>query len=389
MKHIFTIESIDPTDLKKVEEFILFAKKIYQDHPLWGHPLDIDVEKHILPSKNQMLQNGHFTLWLVRDNKNNIMARIAAFAPNNSTIGKIGFFESIDNLEVSSLLFNTAKRWMLSKGMKAIEGPVNFGMRDEFWGCLVEGEHPPVYNMPYNPPYYKNLFESFGFLNYFDQITYLRPLEPNILHPLVTKAGKRVLQNTDYTIRNIGKEDPMLPHYFREIYNKAWASFEGVPPISIEEAIRQMKLIKPIIDKRLIIFGFYKDQPISFFILMPDIGQIFKTFHGKFGWYQKLKFLYSIKRGKFIDRIIGRIFGVIPEFQGKGIEAAMIVHFENIVLQPGFPYKTLELNWIGDFNPSMMKVCRMIGGHKHKKHTTYHLPISKDFVFKRATIVNK
>lgn len=389
MTQTLIIKTIDSTDNQGIDQFIRFPYTLYKGNPLWGNPLDEDVKKRITPTLNPYLQKGDFQLWIVQDESKTIVGRIAAFAPFKEKIGQLGFFECTENYSVAKLLFDTVKKWMLNHKMEAIDGPVNFGMRDEFWGCLVEGEYEPVYNMPYNPPYYKKYFEKYGFLNYFNQITYLRPLEAGVLHPLVTRAGNRILKNKDFTVRTIGKDDPLLPSYFRDIYNNAWAEFDGVPPITLEEANKQMAMIKPIIDKRLLIFGFYKAQPISFFIMMPDIGQIFKHFNGKFGWWEKLKFFFLFKQGKSIDRIIGRIFGVIPKFQGKGMEAAMVVHFEDIVSQPDFPYKTLELNWIGDFNPTMMKVSKMIGGTEHKKHTTYRLPIVDHFDFHRAKVVNK
>ncbi|QZT37763.1 hypothetical protein K5X82_02430 [Halosquirtibacter xylanolyticus] len=385
---MFKIESLSPNNPQHIKEFIQLAYKIYEDKPLWGNPLDLDVENRVTPSQNPMLRKGDFALWLVRDNNNQAVGRIAGLALHDDEIGQLGFFECIEDQEVSTLLFDTASAWMISKGKRALDGPVNFGMRDEFWGCLIEGEYTPVYNMPYNPSYYATYFEAYGFKNYFNQITYFRKMEAGVLHPLVTRAGQRVLRNSDFTVRNIGKDNPNLPSYFMEIYNNAWAAFEGVPPISLEEATKQMKMIEPIIDKRLIVFGFHKERPISFFIMMPDVGQIFKTFKGKFGWWEKLKFFFLLKREKTIDRVIGRIFGVVPEFQGKGMEAAMVVHFEKVIAEPNFPYKTLELNWIGDFNPPMMKVSKMIGGTEHKKHTTYRLPLAEDFIFERAKVVN-
>jgi hypothetical protein len=44
-----------------------------------------------------------------------------------------------------------------------MDGPINFGERDKFWGLLTEGFIEPLFGMNYNFPYYKDLFENYGF----------------------------------------------------------------------------------------------------------------------------------------------------------------------------------------------------------------------------------
>ena len=70
------------------------------------------------------------------------------------------------------MLFDVAKHWLLQKGMQAMDGPINFGERDRWWGLLVKGFEPPVYCLNYNPPYYQQLFENYGFKNYFNQVCF-------------------------------------------------------------------------------------------------------------------------------------------------------------------------------------------------------------------------
>jgi hypothetical protein len=147
--------------------------------------------------------------------------------------------------------------------------------------------------------------------------------------------------------------------------------------------------MEPVMDERLIIYGYYKGEPIAFFIMMPDIGQITKKFNGSFNWINKLRFFWDLKVMHRVDRVIGRIFGVIPEFQNKGVEGALVLFFQQQVLKPSFKYKTFELNWIGDFNPVMMKVAEFIGGKIYKTHVTYRYMIDREAEFSRAPLVNQ
>ena len=66
--------------------------------------------------------------------------------------------------------------WLAERGMEAMDGPINFGENDNFWGLLVEGFIPQSFGMNYNPPYYKDFFEKYGFTLYFEQVTNLLDL---------------------------------------------------------------------------------------------------------------------------------------------------------------------------------------------------------------------
>jgi hypothetical protein len=147
--------------------------------------------------------------------------------------------------------------------------------------------------------------------------------------------------------------------------------------------------MEPIMDERLVIFGYFKGEPIAFFVMMPDIGQITKKLNGKFSWHNKLRFFWELKIAHKVDRVIGRIFGVIPEFQNKGVEGALILFFQQEIMKPTFFYKTFELNWIGDFNPVMMKIAEFIGGSIYKTHVTYRYNFDRHAEFRRAPLVNQ
>jgi hypothetical protein len=244
--------------------------------------------------------------------------------------------------------------------------------------------------MPYNYPYYKSLFEDYGFRNYFNQYTYQRTFEDTSdLHPALHRTASRILSNTDYHFTLIEKGKTKYAYDFQAIYNKAWSKFSGTKDITEQEALSLLKSMEPIMDERLVIFGYFKGEPIAFFVMMPDIGQITKKLNGKFSWLNKLRFFWELKIAHKVDRVIGRIFGVIPEFQNKGVEGALILFFQQEIMKPTFFYKTFELNWIGDFNPVMMKIAEFIGGSIYKTHVTYRYNFDRHAEFRRAPLVNQ
>ncbi|MBS1609535.1 MAG: hypothetical protein JSS70_12415, partial [Bacteroidetes bacterium] len=81
-------------------------------------------------------------------------------------------FDCINNQAAADMLFDVAKHWLAQQGMEAMDGPINFGERDRWWGLLVKGFAPPLYCLNYNQPYYQSLFETYGFKGFFNQVCF-------------------------------------------------------------------------------------------------------------------------------------------------------------------------------------------------------------------------
>ncbi len=172
---------------------------------------------------------------------------------------------------------------------------------------------------------------------------------------------------------------------FRIVYNKAWALFSGVKPLGRDEAMRLMRMLRPIIDPRIVFFAYFNDEPIGFFIMVPDLNRLIGKFNGKFGWWQKLRLMWDLKVRRKCDRIFGIIFGIAPEFHGKGVESAIMVKCHEFLVMTKNEYKTMELAWIGDFNPVMNRMIETyVGATKHKMHTTYRYLFDRTKEFRRC-----
>lgn len=389
----YTLEEV--VSRRDIREFHDFPKRLYKDEKNWICPLDSDIECWFDPSKNEKLKDGEIIRWLVRDENGNTVGRIAAFYDREMVersewqpTGGCGYFESIDDQEVANMLFDAARDWLKERGLEAMDGPINFGDRDQWWGLLVKGfEFTPLYANPYNFEYYIKLFENYGFQNYFNQHTYLRELKEGLFPDTVYERVKRLNEDPSYRFEHINKKNlEMYADNFMTIYNKAWANFSGVNPIDREHAQKIMKKMRPIIDENLIYFAYHNDQAIGFFIMVPDLNGVIHPLKGKFGLIQKLRFLWRLKVSKKATRIFAIIFAVTPEYQGKGIESGIIHAFEQYVAKhPNLGYKSLELAWIGDFNPLMMRMVEtIVCATKHKMHTTYRYLFDRTKEFKRA-----
>lgn len=381
---------------KDEHAFLTMPINLYRDFQNWIRPLDQDVKAVFNPEQNPHFADGICTRWLLCDQEEKVIGRVAAFidyktaSKNDQPTGGLGFFECINNEEASSMLFDACKHWLAKHHMQAMDGPINFGERDKWWGLLISGyDHEPNYCMNYNPPYYKDLFEKYGFEIYFNQYTYYRKIAGGI-NDHIHERAERLERSGKFTFCNIEKIPlSKVGHDFQEVYNHAWSSYPDVVPMTQVQVKTLLKQIKPIMDRKLIWFGYYDGCPIAFAVMLPEVNQVFRRMNGRLGLWEKLKFVWLLRHGE-CKKILGVAFGVIPRFQRKGVESAMIDAISKMAYdeRKSFKYQEIEHNWVGDFNPQMMRVHEMMGGTIRKTHATYRYLFDRNKPFKRAPEVN-
>lgn len=382
--------------ISDVNDFLKIHIRCNQSDPNWIQPLNKDIKQVFDPSKNKAFRFGEATRWILRNDNGELIGRIAAFVNkkyknkgDTFPVGGIGFFDSIDDQEAANLLFDKAKHWLIQRGVSAMDGPINFGERDKWWGLLTEGFDEPLYGMNYNPPYYSKLFENYGFRVFYNQICWTLPVASSIgqLQTKFYDAHKKFIADSDYKALPLQKDNlERCITDFCTVYNKAWAKHEGNKEMSLDQARVIFKSLKPVLDPALVWFAYYKNEPIAMWISIPDINQIFKYLHGKFNLISKLKFLYYRKRGA-CDRFVGIIFGIVPEHQGTGIDYFMIVEAEKYI-KKFTSYRKTELLWQGDFNPKMLNISKALGGVHSRTLVTYRYMLDPNIPFHRHPVLN-
>lgn len=357
-------------------------------------PLDKDINEVFDPARNKAFRFGSVRRWILMDDAGKFAGRIAAFINkryknkgDDGPVGGIGFFDCINDQKAANLLFDTAKEWLASQQMEAMDGPINFGERDRWWGLVVEGFQEPLYGMNFNPPYYKELFENYGFQPFYYQICW--GLDPKKrLSDKLLERFKVLENNPDFSARYIDKRH--LEKYaedFTIVYNAAWAGHGGMKQLKKEQVIHMFRQMKPVMDERIVWFAYYKDEPIAIYVNLPDLNQWFKYLNGKFDLLHKLKFLW-VKRTKPNKKFSGIVFGIVPKFQGKGIDSYIIGETAKVVQRPDIHYTEYEMQWIGDFNPKMMNMVQNIGeAFASRKLITYRYLFDRTKEFKRHPMV--
>jgi hypothetical protein len=384
---------IEVTTSRQALEFLMLPVRLYKNEANWIRPLDQDIENVFDAEKNKTFRHGECARWIIENDQGEVVGRVAAFVNtkithkgNTQPTGGMGFFECVNDQSVAFLLFDQCVKWLKDRGMEAMDGPINFGSRDRWWGLLIEGfDRETNYQCNYNFPYYIKFFEVYGFQVYFYQLTFGR-LVNDPVSPKLDRKAQLIARDPDYIIRHLEKNElHKLPEYIHIVYNQAWTNRSENPELTIAQAKVLVKQMKPIMDVKLLYFAFYKGEPVAFFISIPEINQIFKHVNGKMDWISKIKFLWHTFR-KTNRKAFGILFGVIPAHQGKGVDGAMIITAKEILLKNN-RYDHYEMNWIGDFNPKMINVVEQVGAEVVKKHATYRKLFDPSKPFKRAPIL--
>jgi hypothetical protein len=387
------MQIIEVKDKQSARDFILVNVSINKGNPNYIRPLDKDIDDVFDEAKNKTFRFGKVIRWIMRNEAGELAGRIAAFTNkkyknkgDEMPVGGIGFFDCINDQDAANALFNTAKQWLEAQGVQAMDGPINFGERDRWWGLVVQGYQSPLYGMNYNPPYYQQLFETYGFQPFFHQICLGMDPKQQLSEKLVERHSIYA-KDPSYKVRCIDKSQlEKFAGDFAVVYNAAWAGHGGMKEMRKEQVVMMFKKMKPVMDERIVWFAYHNETPIALFVNLPDLNQWFKYLNGKFDLFHKLKFLW-VKKTKACHKFTGLVFGVVPEYQGKGLDAFLIMEADKYVLRS--PYNEYEMQWIGDFNPKMLNVAQSLGDvFVSRKLTTYRYLFDRTREFKRHPILN-
>ena len=132
-----------------IKEFHKVVTVIYKNDPNWVAYLENDIEKVFNTKHNKLYAEGGASVrWILKDDNDNLIGRVAAFVnprTQNTTpfaTGGLGFFVCINDKTAAFYLFDNCQKWLAERGMEAMDGPINFGDRNQFWGCMTSNFGP-------------------------------------------------------------------------------------------------------------------------------------------------------------------------------------------------------------------------------------------------------
>jgi GNAT superfamily N-acetyltransferase len=355
--------------------FIKFPWRIYEGNPYWVPPLLMDRKKLIDRKNNPFYKHAEMEMFLAERNGKPV-GRIAAIINHNhnkehqENIGFFGFFECVNDQEVANALFDAAKQWLKAKGVTAMRGPASPSVNDEY-GLLVDGFNlPPAILMAYNPPYYQELVERYGFVKAKDLYAY-HVHKDKVFTDKLKRVSELVKQREGVVFRSLDMKrfwDEV--RVIRELYNRGWSRNWGEVPMTEEEFMYVAKDLKPIVDPELVIIAEVRGKPVGFGMSLPDYNMILKD--NKRGWLLPalVRILLFKKRIDFI-RIV--ILGVLPEYLNSGIGG--VLFYETAVRAVRNGYYHGEASWVLEDNVMMNRGAELLRGERWKTYRIYDYPL--------------
>ncbi len=357
--------------------FIDLPWYLYKDDPQWIPPLIIDMDNTLNPNKNALLRLGPSAFFLAIRN-NQVVGRIGTGMDlrlnkeKNKELGYITLFESVDDYQVAHTLLAKATKWLREQQAEIVTGPQSPSNGDDYRGLLIEGfDSPPVLLNSYNPPYYADFLERFGFKKQFDRYAYYYDLSDGPSDRLsrgVALAQKRYRFSVrKIDMKNLDQERIVI----KNVIDQSMPDWPDMIPPSEDELIAEVEKLKQIAVPELVLFiESQEGECLGFSVALPDYNQVLKYLNGRLLPFGFLKYLWYKKKITGI-----RLFAlfVTPHGRRRGVSAALYYYTMINARRLGFTHG--EGSTIHEFNARMNIDAQKAGGKLYKTYRVYHMEL--------------
>jgi hypothetical protein len=372
------VDKIDTGDKKQVNEFVMFPFRLYQNCPQWVPPIISDIKVMLNSDKHPFYEHSFADFFVARRN-GEIVGRIAAMEniPFNKThdVKKAQFylFESIDDTEVSSALFERAFEWSRARGLNEVVGPKGFSLFDGY-GIQIEGsEHRQMMNMMnYNLAYYPGLVEDMGFETEVDFVSsYIKPEEFK-LPEKVHEIARRVKERGSLKVKLFKSKRELMKWAIQigRAYNNTFVNNWEYYPITDRETQFLVDNVIAFADHRLIKIITHNDNVVGFLLGFPDVSAALQRAKGRITPWSIADMMLEMRRTKWIS-LNG--VGVLPEFHGRGGNALLYTEMQNTLGDFGFEHA--EQTQMADTAVQVRRDMENLGAKIYKVHRVYHRAI--------------
>lgn len=360
-------------------EFIKFPWKIYREDPNWVPPLLLELKNQLNPAKNPFFKSAKVKYWIALQDGNTVGRIAGIINHNHNTFYRehsafFGYFDSINDQQVAEALFEKVSKWAREEGMNKVLGPINLSTDNEA-GLLIKGfNQPPVLQMTYNPRYYIDLIEQFGFEKEIDLLAFEITDEifnnTNVMGKL-KQISDVVTKKAGLTFRTFNMSDfENEVERVRILFNDYMSDNWGFVPINKANFDFMAKAMKQILIQDLAFFAEVDGVPIGFSIALPDINPVLKKMNGKLFPLGIFKYLYYKNK---IDTIRIMLMGVSKPYRLRGLES--VFYFQTIMVSKKRGIKRAELSWISERNRNMVNALNKLNAKQYKEYRIYRKSI--------------
>ncbi len=372
-------------------KFIQFWWEPYKGNPYWVPPLVNERQEFLDPARNPYFQHGRAAYFLATRGGAPV-GTIAAHINDKHNefhhdhMGFFGFFECVNDYTVAEALWQTACDWCRSQGASAIRGPASFSSNDDGYGFLIDCfDDPPRIFMGYNPPYYPEFAERFGFRKAMDLYAYKLDVssfggQVDQMSAKLSRVVGKLRERSGITIRTVdmSRFEEEVAHVKR-VYNSAWEKNWGFVPMTDAEFDHLAVGLKQILDPRVVFVAEKGDQWVGFSLSLPDMNQAVLAAHpspnpNPIAYNLALaRMMWHWKVARKINWL--RIFamGVIEEYRAQGIAAMFYYETARAAIPAGYQHG--EMSWILENNVMMNRDIQALGGKVYKTYRMVEKPL--------------
>ena len=353
-------------------------------HPQWVPPLRSTVLDALDVKKNPFYREADRALFLaVRNGK--VIGRIAAIenrAHNRFHVDRVGFwgfFECADDQEAADALFGAATKWLGTRGLDVLRGPMNPSTNYEC-GLLIDGfEHRPSFMTTWNPPYYAMLCERAGMRKAKDLIAYFIPMGDRnwTMPPAFERLAARALTKSKVAFRDLDLrrfEEELEVCW--DVYNSAWERNWGFVPMSKEEFVHTARDMKPLLNPRYAFAAEVDGKTVGFMLAVPDYSGVLQRIgSGRLFPTGALRLLAGKRR---IHHWRVMALGLRPEYRARGILPLFAWEAFRRGREAG--EQGAEASWILEDNEPMKRPMEAMGTNVYRRWRIYDRGIRASLV---------
>ena len=339
------IKVIDPSVRKQLRQFVLFPELLYKDNPYYVPNLVFDEMSTLDPSSNPASDFCDQELYMAyRDGKpvGRVAAIINRWANEHWKHDEVrfGWFDTIDDREVSAALIAKVEEFGKAHGMTHIVGPLGYTDFDPE-GMLVEGfDQQSTMPLIYNHPYYVQHIEALGFKKDADWLEY-RIFVPDQMPQKFTRVEEIVKQKYNFKVRPVTRKIIRKENYAQKLFALITDTYKELYEYTIlpeNLADKYIGFYLKILDLRYITsIENEKGEIVAFGITMPSLADALIKSRGRifpFGWWHLLKALF-IKRSEGAELLL---MGARSDVRKTGVTAMVVCDMMR-------KYKKLGVKW--------------------------------------------
>ncbi|MCH5301764.1 MAG: N-acetyltransferase [Prevotella sp.] len=365
------------TTRRELRQFVQFYYDLYRGNPQAVPYMFFDEMATLRRDKNPSFECCEADYFLaLRDGR--VVGRVAAIINRRANERwqrqqvRFGWFDFIDDLEVSKALLNAVEAWGRERGMTEMAGPLGFIDTDRE-GMLVEGfDQLSTMYINYNYPYYADHISRMGGFEKDNDYLEYKVKVPEVVPDKFAKIAEMVGRRYGLTVHKFTRRELIDEGYGREVFRLLNATYKDLYGFSELSARQIDKLVDDYIkiaDLNLVTAVMDGDRMVGFGITFPSFSRALqKTRDGKllpFGWWQLLRILKWHKT----DTVDLLLIGVLPEYRSKGANALI---FNDLIRQfQRYGFRWAEAMPQMESNESVRSQWQYLESIQHRRHRCF------------------